>query len=320
MDERVRSRRSPPSCSPRPPRPGACGRSIVHADRSSCTRRFPADRARRTLRAGRRQGVGPARGDAAQPGDRQVDNLSGRLLLTDMNKRRYWQRILVVNAIGALIAFLACSAVPSWRPWSARWRGVVSCMVYGTGIGKPWRRPADGHSRDAVGTWCGRWVIRLAVILVTIVAGLRSRESSDRDRPQQTERVLEVFLRLTLDFLPRRHGGDLRRQRVRRAARRASGRRSRSARTARRGARAQAGHRPLLRSQADCPPPRTAATTPSRISTMVELEEADPRRFCDPSRDAIVNVAFVQEIYVDGIGALDQQAPEPSRGAASSSG
>lgn len=89
-----------------------------------------------------------------------------------MVKRRYWRRILVANAIGALAAFGMLGGFVTRAPWSERWSGLVACVVYANCIGGVLALVMPSILRRYVcDTWVKRWIVRLLAISVAIVAG-----------------------------------------------------------------------------------------------------------------------------------------------------
>ena len=88
------------------------------------------------------------------------------------NGLRYWQRILIVNAVGALAAFGLLGGLVTGAPWSERWRLLVTCFVYANSIGgimasvvPPILRRFGGSST------LRRWMVWLVAIPVLTLAG-----------------------------------------------------------------------------------------------------------------------------------------------------
>jgi len=90
-----------------------------------------------------------------------------------MVDQRYWRRILVVNAVGALAAFGLLGGLVTHAPWSERWRQLVACVVYANCIGGVMAlvMPSSILARYVCGTWVKRWIVRLLAISGAIAAG-----------------------------------------------------------------------------------------------------------------------------------------------------
>src|ERR1019366_5621194 len=90
-----------------------------------------------------------------------------------MGGRRYWRRILVVNAVGALAAFGLLGGFVTNAPGSERVQGLVACLIYANCIGGIMALvlPSSFLTRYVCGSWLKRWVVRLLAIAATIVAG-----------------------------------------------------------------------------------------------------------------------------------------------------
>jgi two-component system sensor histidine kinase AlgZ len=90
-----------------------------------------------------------------------------------MGERRYWRRILVVNAVGALAAFGLLGGLVSSAPWSVRGRGLVACIVYANCIGGVIAVVMRSSivQRYAYGSRVKRWAVRFVAIAGAIVTG-----------------------------------------------------------------------------------------------------------------------------------------------------
>ena len=84
----------------------------------------------------------------------------------------YWQRILIVNAVGALAAFGLIGGLVTEAPWSERWKALVTCFVYANSIGGIMASVMPPILRRFGGpTKLRRWVVQVVAIPVLTVAG-----------------------------------------------------------------------------------------------------------------------------------------------------
>jgi two-component system sensor histidine kinase AlgZ len=84
----------------------------------------------------------------------------------------YWVRILIVNAVGALMAFGFLGGLITDAPWSERWPNLFASFVYANCIGGTMAllMPIVLH-RISTRHRATVWAVRLALIPVTIVIG-----------------------------------------------------------------------------------------------------------------------------------------------------
>jgi sensor histidine kinase YesM len=102
-----------------------------------------------------------------------TEPLGAATMSVQRHGRKYWSRILIVNAFGALAAFGLLGGFVTGTPWWTRWRDLLASFVAANCIGGTMAlvmpmvlHRLSNRSRATV------WVVRLVLIPVTIVLGL----------------------------------------------------------------------------------------------------------------------------------------------------